>query len=139
AVARVSSPSRKPSTVDTPSASAASITERCETDLSPGISTLPRNGCPAVAIQCCDDCDIPCSIHSLRPGRSKLPACAGDTGYYGTATGYDPSTFTWATCFSSSARACFIASSSTCPARSMKNAYSHLAWCEGRDSIRFML
>ena len=51
AVARVSSPSRKPSMVDTPSARAANITARCEIDLSPGIRRLPRSGCPAPAVQ----------------------------------------------------------------------------------------
>ena len=51
AVARVSSPSRKPSMRDTPSASAANITARCETDLSPGMSSTPCRGWPLLAIQ----------------------------------------------------------------------------------------
>ena len=49
------------------------------------------------------------------------------------------STLICAECFFSSASACFMASSSTWPARSMKKPYSHLAWCDGRDSMRFML
>ncbi|UJB17160.1 hypothetical protein [Xanthomonas translucens] len=38
---------------DTPSASAANITARCETDLSPGIFNVPRKAEPFVAIQYC--------------------------------------------------------------------------------------
>ena len=53
AVARVSSPSRKPSMVETPSASAANITARCDTDLSPGISISPCSGLPEETVQCC--------------------------------------------------------------------------------------
>ncbi len=45
----------------------------------------------------------------------------------GTATGYDPNTLICAECAFNSANANFIASSSTCPARSMKNPYSHFA------------
>src|SRR5690606_410504 len=51
AVARVSAPSRKPSMREVPSASAASITARCEMDLSPGTSSVPRSGWPRVATQ----------------------------------------------------------------------------------------
>ncbi len=51
AVARVSSPSRKPSICETPSANAANITARCETDLSPGISSVPCRAEPLRAIQ----------------------------------------------------------------------------------------
>ena len=51
AVARVSSPSKNPSMVDVPSANAASITERCDTDLSPGMVNTPCNGAPACAVQ----------------------------------------------------------------------------------------
>ncbi|MDR6137521.1 hypothetical protein QE438_000825 [Pseudoxanthomonas sp. SORGH_AS 997] len=46
AVARVSSPSRKPSTREVPSASAANITARCETDLSPGMASPPCSAEP---------------------------------------------------------------------------------------------
>jgi hypothetical protein len=46
AVARVSSPSRKPRMCDVPSAIAESIIDRCDTDLSPGTTTSP---CKAVA------------------------------------------------------------------------------------------
>jgi hypothetical protein len=53
AVARASSPSRKPSMRDTPSAIAASISARCDTDLSPGTSISPRNAVPREACQSC--------------------------------------------------------------------------------------
>src|SRR5580658_7662513 len=51
AVARVSSPSRKPRMRESPSAMAASISARCETDLSPGTCTLPCKGWPGWLIQ----------------------------------------------------------------------------------------
>ena len=51
AVARVSSPSKNPSIVEVPSANAANITERCETDLSPGMARVPRSEVPALARQ----------------------------------------------------------------------------------------
>jgi hypothetical protein len=44
AVARVSSPSRNPSMRDTPSAIAASMIARCDTDLSPGTTISPPSG-----------------------------------------------------------------------------------------------
>ena len=51
AVARVSSPSRNPLMRDVPSASAASMTARCEIDLSPGTRSSPRNGPAGALIQ----------------------------------------------------------------------------------------
>ncbi len=51
AVARVSSPSRKPRIRERPSAMAASIRARCEIDLSPGTRTLPCNGPAAWLLQ----------------------------------------------------------------------------------------
>src|SRR5690606_15970131 len=80
AVARVSSPSRKPSMVEVPSARAANITDRCETDLSPGMSRVPRSGCPAVATQCCGDCDIiaPSDSVGRRPGGQRRGSGHGD-------------------------------------------------------------
>src|SRR5690606_30975567 len=51
AVARVSSPSRKPSMRDVPSASADSMIARWEMDLSPGMASSPRRGWPRCASQ----------------------------------------------------------------------------------------
>jgi hypothetical protein len=51
AVARVSSPSRNPVMRELPSASAASITARCEIDLSPGTVSVPESPLPARANQ----------------------------------------------------------------------------------------
>ncbi len=51
AVARVSSPSRKPLMREVPSASAASMIARCEIDLSPGTRTSPRSGPAGAPVQ----------------------------------------------------------------------------------------
>ena len=57
AVASTSSPSSNPSITDSPTASADSISARCEIDLSPGTVIVPRSGPDAekergVAILC---------------------------------------------------------------------------------------
>src|SRR6478672_6562144 len=58
AVARVSAPSRNPSIRDVPSAIAASMTARCEIDLSPGTVRQPFSGVPGPAIQSCVDSTV---------------------------------------------------------------------------------
>ncbi len=50
-VARMSSPSRRPSTTVSPTARAPSIIARCEIDLSPGSLTRPFSGPAAVAVK----------------------------------------------------------------------------------------
>ncbi len=68
AVARVSSPSRKPLIRESPSAMAASISARCETDLSPGTRTLPCSGWPGWLLQSSD------GLKAAPPGRSPARA-----------------------------------------------------------------
>jgi len=54
-VLRQSSPVRKPRTSDWPSAREASITARCEIDLSPGTRTVPENEPPGWTVKVTSD------------------------------------------------------------------------------------
>src|SRR5690606_28101698 len=71
-VARASSPSRKPSMREVPSASEASMIARCETDLSPGTASSPCSGAPFEAIQ---SMSVPLLIAYPPAGDSSLYAC----------------------------------------------------------------
>ena len=70
AVARVSSPSRKPVIRDSPSASAASMIARCEMDLSPGTVISPRIGPEGRLVQ------TTASLKATRPAAAGFPSDA---------------------------------------------------------------